>query len=216
MAWKRAHGGNLALKTAAADAPGWYWIYRPQNEGRRSYDAGHGVLCMVYLGGDGSLLSPLADMRSLDADGVTCFNQSTGEHFDTWFSGPVQPGAYEGTVRAQLTPDGVAPQVRGRQPGVPGWAWCKTNNEAPLLLVDQTGIGPVFLAPDVAGTTQVYLAADGQGNSVDVGEFGFAEPLVSEGGVIDASGELGRVEAQFFGAIPVPEALPAGFPVLQG
>jgi len=118
-------------------------------------------------------------------------------------------------VRARVTDTGVTPQHTGEAPTVPGWAWCRTNPEAPLLLVDEQHIGPVYLEADASGVVRVFLAASTLGKSVDVGEFGFSEALVSRGGVIDESGDLGRTEAEFFGPVTAPPPVPAGFPALK-
>jgi hypothetical protein len=83
------------------------------------------------------------------------------------------------------------------------------------MLVDSSGVGPVYLERDGDGVVRVFLATDTRGHSSDVGEFGFSEPLVSRGGVIDESGELGRVEAEFHGTIPLPPPVPSTFPVLR-
>ena len=53
------------------------------------------------------------------------------------------------------------------------------------------------------------------GKPADVWELGFAEPLLSPGGIIDASGEVERREAEFFGAIPCPKVKAPAFPVLR-
>lgn len=212
MTWKACWDGGNRFVEAARKQPGWYWMLRPRSLGRRRYDPDSGVMCLVHMDGRGKLLSPLADLRDADLDGLTCRDDHDSVRYGTWFLGPITPGTVTGAVRARRAEDGVTPQVTGDMPAVPGWHWCRTNAEAPLLLVDADAIGPVYLEHDADGVIRVFLAADTAGNSVDVGEFGFSEPLVSEGGVIDESGELGRVEAEFFGAIKRPGDVPRTFP----
>jgi hypothetical protein len=207
MEWKRA----TELKDELAESTRWYWTWRPRLLGRQSYDTSSGILCLIYASG-GNVLSPLADFRGL-GDGLTC-KDASGAHYDTWFAGPVSPGELTGAVRARVVDDAVSPLVTGEPATAPAWWWCRTNPEAPLLLVDAAQIGPIFLEEDADAVVRVFLATDGKGSSVDVGEFGFSEPLVSRGGVIDDSGELGRTEAEFFGRIPAPPALPEQFPEL--
>jgi hypothetical protein len=173
------------------------------------------VLCLVHVDAHGELLSPLADLRSLEHGDLTCLDASTGRRFGTFFAGPIAPGEVSGAVRARVVDDTVAAQFAGEAPAVPGWAWCRTNDEAPLLLVDAQGVGPIYLEADADGVVRVFLATDLHGRSVDVGEFGFSEPLVSRGGVIDESGELGRHEAEFHGPVTLPPPLPRTFPVLR-
>lgn len=215
MEWKIAAAETNALREAGQREPGWYWVARPKNLGRHAYDPEVGVLCLVLVGADGSLLSPLADFRALEHGDLTCYDADTGRRFATFFTGPVQPGLVSGVVRARVVDDRVVAQVSGDEPPVPGWSWCRTNPEAPLQLVDGTGVGPVFLERDGDGVVRVFLATDSRGRSADVGEFGFSEPLVSRGGVIDESGELGRVEAEFHGTILLPPPVPTTFPVLR-
>lgn len=215
MEWKVAAAEHNAFREAAQKAPGWYWVLRPKNLGRHAYDLDVGVLSLVWAGEDGALLSPLADFRALEHGDLTCFDAERGERFGTYFAGPVSPGEVTGAVRARVVDDEVTARYTGTAPAVPGWCWCRTNAEAPLKLVDANGIGPIFLEEDVEGELRVFLAADTRGHSVDVGEFGFSEPLVSRGGVIDESGELGRSEAEFFGAVPAPPAPPSVFPTLR-
>jgi len=215
MEWRIAASETNAFREAAAAAPGWYWILRPKMLGHHQYDTSTGVLCLVFVGADGSLLSPLADLRALEHGDLTCLDEHAGERYATYFAGPVTPGEMTGAVRARVIDDVVQPRFDGETPDVPGWSWCRTNPEAPLLLVDERSIGPVYLERDGEGVVRVYLAADTHGHSVDVGEFGFSEPLVSRGGVIDESGELGRSEAEFFGAVPTPPSPPSTFPSLK-
>ncbi|MCB9682615.1 MAG: hypothetical protein H6733_14210 [Alphaproteobacteria bacterium] len=215
MEWKVAAAETNAFRDAAARTPGWYWVLRPKNLGRNAYDTDVGMLCLVWVGADGRLLSPLADLRALEHGDLTCLDAGSGKRFGTYFAGPVTPGEVCGAVRARVVDDAVTAQFAGEAPTVPGWSWCRTNAEAPLLLVDGDGIGPVYLEEDADGVVRVFLAADTLGHSVDVGEFGFSEPLVSRGGVIDESGELGRNEAEFFGAVTAPPPAPSSFPVLR-
>lgn len=215
MEWMvAAHEANV-FRDAAARQPGWYWVLRPKNLGRHAYDPEVGVLCLVLAGAEGALLSPLADLRALEHGDLSCLDAASGRRYATFFAGPVKPGEISAVVRARRVEDAVVAQVSGAEPVVPGWSWCRTNVEAPLLLVDGEGIGPVFLERDGDGVVRVFLAADTRGASADVGEFGFSEPLVSAGGVIDESGELGRHEAEFHGTITPPPPLPSSFPVLR-
>ena len=65
------------------------------------------------------------------------------------------------------------------------------------------------------GPLYAYAAERTDGKAADVWELGFAEPLLSPGGIIDASGEVERREAEFFGAIPSPKTKAPAFPVLR-
>lgn len=215
MEWRVAAHDTNAFRDAATRAPGWYWVLRPKNLGRHVYDRASGVMCLVWVGPDGHLLSPLADFRTLEHGDLTCFDAESGDRYATFFAGPVQPGELTGAVRVRRVDDDATAQFTGERPDVPGWWWCRTNAEAPLLLVDERQIGPVFLEPDTHGVTRVFLAWDTHHKSVDVGEFGFSEALVSDGGVIDESGELGRTEAEFFGPVAAPPTVPSAFPVLK-
>lgn len=215
MEWKVAAHDHNAFRDAAARQPGWYWVLRPKALGRHAYDPEVGILCLVHVSEAGGLLSPLADLRALEHGDLTCLDHASGKRFGTWFAGPVFPGEVSGAVRARVVDEAVSAQHTGDIPGVPGWHWCRTNPEAPLLLVDAQGVGPVFLEEDADGVVRVFLATDTRGRSVDVGEFGFSEPLVSRGGVIDESGELGRNEAEFHGPVVLPPATPRAFPVLK-
>lgn len=215
MEWKIAAAETNALREAGQREPGWYWVARPKSLGRHAYDPSTGVLCLVLVGAEGTLLSPLADLRALEHGDLTCLDAESGRRYATFFAGPVRPGLVSGVVRARVVDGRVVTQVSGEEPAVPGWSWCRTNAEAPLLLVDGAGVGPVFLDRDGDGVVRVFLATDADGRPADVGEFGFSEPLVSRGGVIDESGELGRVEAEFHGAIRLPPPVPSTFPVLR-
>lgn len=211
MDWIRAVDGENAFKKAVSAEPGWYWVYRPKSQGLNAYHESKGVLCLVYINAEGELISPLADFRSLSDDDLVCFDDASGRRFVTYFAGPVSPGDHTGTLKARFDGQAQADVVSGEIPKAPTWAWCKTNEEAPLLLVDEAGIGPIFLQRSEGGVDEVYLATDEAGQSVDVGEFGFAEPLVSTGGIIDSTGQLGRVEVQFFGSVAAAPALPQAF-----
>ncbi len=214
MEWTVAAAESNTFREAVDKAPGWYWVLRPRMLARHHYDPSAGVLCLVHAGPGGRLLSPLADLRALEHGDLTCLDEASGKRFVTYFAGPVAAGEITGAVRARVVEDVVQPRYDGVAPEVPGWAWCRTNPEAPLKLIDERGIGPVYLERDPEGVVRVYLAADTAGGSVDVGEFGFSEPLVSRGGVIDESGELGRSEAEFFGEVPAPPKAPSAFGVL--
>lgn len=214
MKWTVAAADSNAFREAADRAPGWYWVLRPRMLARRAYDGGRGVLCLVHVKPGGEVLSPLADFRALEFGDLTCVDEASGRRYVTYFAGPVAPGEMTGAVRARVVDEVVQPRFDGESPEVPGWSWCRTNPEAPLLLVDERAIGPVYLERDAEGVVRVYLASDTEGRSVDVGEFGFSEPLVSRGGVIDESGELGRCEAEFFGAVPSPPEPPRNFQTL--
>lgn len=215
MEWRIAAHESNSFREAAAAAPGWYWVYRPKNLGRHSYDPTSGVLCLVLVGPDGALLSPLADFRTMEHGELTCLDAGSGDRYATFFAGPVVPGEITGAVRVRRVDGDATAQFTGARPEVPGWWWCRTNASAPLLLVDEGKVGPIFLEADPHGVVRVFLAYDARGKSVDVGEFGFSEPLVSDGGVIDESGELGRTEAEFFGPVMSPPVAPSGFPVLK-
>lgn len=215
MEWRVAAHDTNAFRDAAAREPGWYWVLRPRNLGRHAYDASAGVMCLVWIGRDGQLLSPLADFRTLEHGDLTCLDAASGDRYATFFAGPVGPGELTGAVRVRRVDDDATSQFTGERPSVPGWWWCRTNAEAPLLLVDARKIGPIFMEADGHGVVRVFLACDSSGRSVDVGEFGFSEALVSDGGVIDESGELGRTEAEFFGPVASPPAVPSAFPVLK-
>lgn len=204
MSWMRSDTADF--RAMAMARPGWYWVLRPRQVGPRAYDPSDGILCLVLVQADGTLLSPLADLNDLSADDLICVDADSGVRFPTWFSGPVSAGALTSTVRP--SPD-HRPVVTGEPLVAPGWYWCRTNDAAPLALIDDTGAGPIFLEEDASGELQVYLACTVSGASVDVGEFGFAEPLVSAGGVIDSSGSLGRNEAFFHGRLSVPEGVPS-------
>ena len=90
MPWLRSDTSDFAAIAQAA--PGWYWVMRPRQVGPRAYDARDGVLCLVLVQANGSLLSPLADLRELSQHDLSCLDDDSGARFPTWFSGPVSPG----------------------------------------------------------------------------------------------------------------------------
>ena len=211
MSWTAAvDGDHNAFKAAAEKAPGWYWVLRPQHVGPQAYDAERPVAFLVLVGSGGQLSSPMQDLRTLDD--VVCVDASSGGRFGTWFAGPISAGELSATVTPASTEVGVRPEVEGTMPRSPGWHWCRTE-PAPLMLVDASGAGPVFLQEDERKVVEVYLCATLAGEAVDVGEFAFCEPLVSEGGVIDSSGMVGRERACFHGAIPQPQGAPSSLAV---
>ncbi|MGC6492410.1 MAG: hypothetical protein ACON5B_06170 [Myxococcota bacterium] len=219
MEWRKAlDRGVNAFREQGLHTPGWYWVCRPQLVGRRSYDVQQSVRCLVYVKDGGELLSPLADMRTLDD--VVCHDDRSGEQWVTLFAGPVRPADESARVRAgrHETPQGqteVTVDVDGDLPAVGQWWWCRTNDEAPLMLVDHNGIGPILLHAGPDQDVHVFLAEGPDGSPVDVGEFGFSEPLVSEGGVIDSTGMLGRDLAVFHGAVELPASQPGSFPTIS-
>lgn len=205
MHWKAAvQGDRNHFREAAEAAPGWYWVLRPKQRGPQSY--GDAVRFLVHVSADGVLQSPVADLRSLND--MICLDAASDTRFGTWFAGPVVPGEQTATVAPLRTGDGVRAEITGALPRTPGWHWCKTT-PAGLALVNADGIGPVFLQEDRAGKVQVFLCDSIDGTAVDVGEFGFSEPLVSAGGVIDSSGTVGRDKATFFGPLTPPDGAPA-------
>lgn len=198
--WRAAGPQGERLRAQVAEQPGWYWVLRPQQDGARTYRPELGVRLPVWFGPEGQVRSPLADLRDLRPESLVCTDERRRVRYGTWFAGPVQPGALEGVVRADPSgrPEGPVPPE--------GWRWCRTH--APLQHVDEQGIGPIYLRQR-EGRLWVYAAEGVQagaagGEPVDLWELGFAEPLTSSGGVIDASGELGRVRAELFGPIPAP------------
>lgn len=204
MAW-RACGDGDVFREEARRAPGWYWIFRPRNEGERSYNPAVGVMLPIWTDGV-TVRCPLADLTGPDAEGLVCEDAATGARYGTFFAGPVRPGPSEGT----LTLHRGLP--RGFQPPVPGWRWCRTR--APLQHVDPDGIGPIYLRCGADGRTRVWPAVS-VGGPLDIWELGFSEPLVTPKGIIDGEGEAGRVEAEFFGPIDEPPPPPTSFPRLD-
>ncbi len=200
--WRGVGAGGEVFRAAVTAEPGWYWMLRAHQDGPGRYDGSRLIVCLVYVRPDGSLSSPLADLRRVAPEDLIP-TDADGRPHPSWFAGPVAPGPRAGSVRVH---EG---QVQGSLPSpVPGWHWCQTNREAPLIHIDEQEIGPIYVS-EVDGAVRVWSAADIHGVPVDVGELGFSEPLVGPGGVIDASGELGRVEATFFGSVappPFPEA----------
>lgn len=205
MEWEHAGQDGEVFRGRVENAPGWYWVCRPQNVGDRAYDPGKPVMLPILVRADGSVQSPLSDLDSLDAEALCCKDEEAGVTWGTWFAGPITPGALEGTLEA-----GKGSPPSGFSPPTPSWRWCRTRG--PLFHVDADGIGPVYLHAGPDGETWVYSAARPGGAPVDIFELGFTEPLVSNNGVIDGEGEAGRKEADWFGAIGAPTAAPPAFP----
>ncbi len=200
MLWQQSGSNGENFTNQISTEPGWYWVYRPRTLGPGRYDQGVGMLLLVHARPDGTLVSPLADLRG--GSGLVCTDAGSGDRLQGWFAGPVSPGAAEGTVSMDGSRTGQVPEQ--------GWHWCRT--ETPLLHVDADGIGPIFVSGGRDGKPWVWLATDREGKPLDVGELGFAEPLVTERGVIDGAGEVGRRSAAFHGRISVPMGVPAAFP----
>lgn len=198
LVWRAAGPEGESLRAAAAAAPGWYWLLRPQSEGPGAYAADDLIQLPVYIRPDGGLQSPLSDLTELSPEAFTSVKTSAGVILPTFFAGPLRPGARVGSLRVRE--DGPP---EGFRPTAAGWWWCRT--EKPLNHVDPNGVGPIYLAPDARGELLVYSAAHPEdGAGVDLFELGFAEPLLARWGIIDAAGEAGRVEAHFYGPIPTP------------
>lgn len=206
LTWRSAGETGEVFREASSTEPGWYWVLRPHQAAPGQYEAVTAVVCPVYISRAGQLSSPLADMRSLD-EGQLSPRDVRGQRFPSYFAGPIRPGSSTGGLRVEQTSEGF--HVDGEHPAVPAWYWCRTNAEAPLLHVDEDQIGPIYLDRLEGGAVHVWSAATTEGRPIDVGELGFSEPLTSEGGVIDASGELGRVAVEFFDAIHLPPPPPA-------
>lgn len=204
MSWRSAGPEGENFRAQVEAQPGWYWVHRPRNVGERAFDPKLGVLLPVWVGEDGRLSSPLAELQ--DLSDLACHDVASGARYASLFLGPLQPGQPSGGVEVV---DGV---VVGAAPAEDGWHWCRT--EAPLNHVDDHGVGPIFLKRDDAGRVMVYPASTVRGEALDIWELGFSEPLISAKGIIDGEGEAGRTKAEFLGRIPLPEAAPAGFPTL--
>ncbi len=204
MHWQTVGAAGVTFIDQAERAPGWYWMVRPLNTGPRSCDPDRPVLLPILVSADGVVSSPLSDLTALRADDLVLVDDARGQRFQSWFCGPIAPGAPSGQLAR--SPDGT---VEGTPPA-PGWSWCRTT--VGLQHVDADGIGPIYVVDRGEEGLWVYPAAFADGRPCDVFELGFAEPLVSAGGVIDASGTLGRHRAEFFGAIAAPPPLPADFP----
>lgn len=202
MEWRFAGEDGAVFQAAASQNPGWWWIFRPRNEGGHRYDPTIGLLMPIWCDG-ARVLCPLADLRELGD--MVCEDLDRGLRYGTFFAGPIAPGPSEGSLSLH---HGLA---RGFQPPAPGWRWCRTR--APLQHVDADGIGPIYLRQGRDGRVWVWPAVS-VGGPLDIWELGFSEPLVTPHGVIDGDGEAGRVEAEFFGPIPEPPTPPAEFPVL--
>lgn len=205
LQWLSVGHDGSSFRTQAEAEPGWYWVYRPLNTGPRAYDAEQGVILPVFVGADGTVRSPLTDLRDLSADSLVPTDDDDGLRYLTFFAGPVQPGESTGTL--EHVPGS---HTKGAVPLADGWYWVRTR--APLQHVDADGIGPIYKVHGPDGS-MVYPAAFADGRPCDVFELGFAEPLVSHGGIIDASGTVKRHHIEFFGLIDAPEALPGRFPV---
>jgi len=200
LQWQEAGPTGEALRAAAAAAPGWYWLLRPQSEGPGAYAADDLITLPIYIRPDGSLQSPLSDLSDLRPEAFTGVQTAAGQPLPTRFAGPLRPGALVGSlrVRADGPPEGFVPSAAG-------WWWCRTEKR--LNHVDPNGIGPIYLAPSPKGELLVYSAAHpDNGVGVDLFELGFAEPLLARWGIIDGAGEAGRVEAHFYGPIPTPRS----------
>lgn len=209
MRWQRAiEGDTNHFRKSVEESPGWYWVLRPKSVGPQAFDPELAVRFLVHVDGEGTLSSPVADLRTLDD--VVCYDAGSDTRYATHFAGPVTPGGETASVKPLLTGDGVKAEIAGTLPRTPGWHWCRTD-PAPLALINADGIGPVFLQENPRGEVHVFLCDSLKGQAVDVGEFGFSEPLVSRGGVIDSSGEVGREKATFFGALELPEDAPVQF-----
>ncbi len=207
MKWQNGGNDGSNFIEAAKAHPGWYWVARPHAEGPDGYDPQTPVLSLVHVDQAGAVRSQMAGLRALDRDSL-CPQNADGHIFATWFAGPVEPGEASGKLSVERAgPDNFT--TLGEAPAVPGWYWCRTNSEAPLLHVDADQYGPIYLDKKAGADIHVWSAATASGTPVDIGELGFSEPLVSAGGIIDASGELGRVAVEFFGGIALPEELPA-------
>ncbi|MCB9778621.1 MAG: hypothetical protein H6742_08680 [Alphaproteobacteria bacterium] len=205
LQWLSVGHDGSSFRAQAEEHPGWYWVYRPLNTGPRAYDADQGVILPVYVHADGTVQSPLTDLRDLSADSLVPTDEDAGLRYLTFYAGPLAPG--EQTASLEHVPGS---HTKGSVPLADGWYWVRT--EAPLLHVDADGIGPIYKV-HADGGAMVYPAAFGTGRPCDVFELGFAEPLVSEGGIIDASGTIKRHRIAFFGMIDAPDALPGRFPV---
>ena len=207
LRWISAGANGETFREATQRRPGWYWILRPHHAGPGQYKAERPIMCPVHVFEGGRISSPLADFRDGSAAQVSPRN-AKGRVFASMFAGPLLPGETSGHLIVH--PKDTTYTVDGEVPALPGWYWCRTNTEAPLLHVDNAGIGPVYL-DRLEDAVHVWSATTLDGQAVDVGELGFSEPLVSAGGIIDESGELGRREAFFHGRISVPE--PPSFPL---
>lgn len=203
--WHTVGEAGERFREAVKSQSGWYWLLRPHQEGPGRYDGTKPVVCPIHVFEDGRVSSPLADLRGLGEDQLSP-RDARGVRYPSYFAGPVEPGEPSGALRVERTAEGY--HVDGEPPAVPGWYWCRTNAEAPLLHVDENGIGPIYLDRAEGGAIHVWSTATLSGQPVDVGELGFSEPLTSEGGVIDESGELGRMAVEFFGALAVPPSPP--------
>lgn len=195
--WTSAGPNGEAFLNASSQSPGWYWVLRPQQTGPGQYNPEQPVLCPIHVFPNGKISSPLADFRERLPEQISPKDRQ-GTVYPCYFMGPLQPGRLSGQLTIKRG------HVQGEAPSVPGWYWCRTNSEAPLLHVDQASIGPIYLDRLPNGAVHVWSATGLSGEPVDVGELGFSEPLSSPGGLIDASGELNRHTVDFFGQIQPP------------
>ena len=210
MDWQGVGHDGSTFREQVAASPGWYWVCRPLQLGPGSFDPAQPIVMPVWVDEEGQIHSPLTDLASLDESALLCPSQTPGARYETFFAGPVHPGALAGRLRAPESDDAPI----GWMPDTLGWHWCRTHG--PLQHVDQDGVGPVFMARSAKGEVCVYAASTPAGQAVDIFEIGFTEPLVTRWGVIDATGEAGRREAEFFGPIAAPTTAPPAFPLIQG
>ncbi|MCK6504615.1 hypothetical protein L6R53_14620 [Myxococcota bacterium] len=205
MEWRAVGSQGEHFRARAETDPGWYWFYRPLNTGPRACDPERGVLLPVLVHADGRLQSPLTDLGGSTAADLVPADEHTGQRYQSWFAGPLPgPGARTHHLRKE---PGQAPI--GTPPSGDGWWWCRTRG--PLHHVDAQGVGPIYIRAGSGGIPWVYPAAFPDGAPADVMELGFAEPLVSEHGLIDQSGEHGRTEAELFGRVAAHPPVPARF-----
>lgn len=205
MEWRAVGQEGELFRAQAEAAPGWYWFYRPLNTGPRTCDPERGVLLPVLIHPDGGVQSPLTDLRSLSAEDLVPADEHSGLRYQSWYAGPMSgPGA-----RTHHLHKPVGQPLVGALPTGDGWWWCRT--QAPLHHVDAQGVGPIYIRAGSGGIPWVYPAAFADGGPADVIELGFAEPLVSDAGIIDQSGEHGRTQAELFGRVDAPPPVPSRF-----
>ena len=89
MEWRSGGVDGGLFRADALARPGWYWVFRPRNEGERRYDPQVGILLPVHVRGDERVVSPLADLRDLSPSSLTCLDEDTGLRFGTYYVGPV-------------------------------------------------------------------------------------------------------------------------------
>jgi hypothetical protein len=205
MEWRAVGQQGEHFRAQVEERPGWYWFYRPLNTGPRSCDPERGVLLPVLVHQGGRLQSPLSDLTSLDTQDLVPADAQAGRRYQSWFAGPL-PGPSARTHHLRKVP---GQPLQGAVPTGDGWWWCRTRG--PLHHVDAAGVGPIYIRAGSGGIPWVYPAAFPDGAPADVMELGFAEPLVSEQGVIDHSGEHCRTEAELFGRVAAHPPVPARF-----